>query len=240
MNNAELLKDFLPAETVTAFQTMTPEELEARDREILQAEEKANESNKLEKYHKSGAPRRYWTESLDTFQLNNEDQHQAAAAVANFINEVKAGAARVLVLLGPVGTGKTHLACAAIREIGGRYMTAAEMVEEIRHAKSFNANAKEKDIIENYAKYRLSVMDEIGRGINAAEEKYMIYSYINALYNQRGSAIITSNFNKADFINYVGAAVIDRLVENGDIVEMTGDSYRKELRRNGKDTRQSR
>lgn len=210
---------------------MTPEEWADRGREIEAQEAAAREEAKQTRYEKSGTPRRYWGESLATYKTTTEGQKKAAAAVDDFIKNVQAGRSRILVLLGPVGTGKTHLCGAAIRELGGQYMTAAEMVEEIRHAKAFNAAATEKEIIERYARARVAVMDEIGRGINAADEKYMLYGFINALYNLRGSAIITSNFNKSDFLQYVGAAVADRLVEYGAIVEITGDSYRKELRR---------
>lgn len=209
---------------------MTPEQIEQREKFIERFEAENAAAVKMERYKKSGVPARYIRESLETFKIKTESQRTAAAAVTDFIKSVKADKPMILVLLGAVGTGKTHLCCAAIREIGGKYMTAAEMVEEIRHAKSFDAKASEKQIIEKYASARVSVMDEIGRGINAAEEKYMLYSYINAVYNMGGSAIFTSNFNKSDFINYIGAAATDRLVENGVIIEMTGESYRRELR----------
>ncbi|WP_296024493.1 ATP-binding protein [uncultured Treponema sp.] len=212
------------------YNEMTPEEIKARDEEIAKLEEKQAQREKLERYEKSGVPARYLTESLDTFRIKTEEQRSAAKSVADFIYDIRAGKNRILVLLGAVGTGKTHLCCAAIRELGGRYMTAAEIVEEIRHAKSFSAGATEKQIIEKYAGAKLAVMDEIGRSINAGEEKYMIYNFLNALYNLRGSAIITSNFLKKEFLNYIGAASADRLVENGVIIEMTGESYRRELR----------
>lgn len=213
------------------LQNMTLEEMAARDAEIERADAEAAAAAKQIRYEKSGVPRRYWHESLDTYKLTNENQRKAAAAVADLINKIKAGKKHILVLLGAVGTGKTHLCCAAIREIGGQYMTAPDLVEEIRHAKAFNAEATEKQIIERYVNNKISVLDEVGRGINATDEKYMIYLYINELYNTNGSAIITSNFNKKDFLEYVGAAVADRLVEYGSIIEIGGESYRKELRR---------
>lgn len=225
----EEMKDFIK-QFCGRFNEMTPEEIKARDEEIERADAEAAEKTKQERYEKSGTPRRYWSENLDTYKIKTEAQRKAAAAVTDFITAIKAGRSRILVLLGPVGTGKTHLCCAAIREVGGRYMTAAEMIEEIRHAKAFSAEATEKQIIEKYAGSTISVMDEVGRGINAVDEKYMLYAYVNALYNLNGSGIITSNFTKSDFINYVGAAVTDRLVENGVIIELSGSSYRKELR----------
>lgn len=215
---------------IPKFSEMTADEIAKHDAEVAAYDAREREEAKQQRYERSGAPQRYWKETLYTYACESESQKRAAEVVTEFIDIVKAGTPRILVLLGPVGTGKSHLCCAAIRELGGRYMTAAELVEEIRHAKAFNADATEKQILERYAAGKLSVLDEIGRGVNAADEKYTLYGYINAIYNRYGSAIITSNFTKQEFLQYVGQAVADRLVEYGQIVELTGDSYRKKLR----------
>ncbi|MCQ2273078.1 MAG: ATP-binding protein [Bacteroidales bacterium] len=223
--------DFSKIINIENMQPMTPEEIAAHDREIEQAEEKAAAEAKQERYEKSGVPPRYWPESFDTYKVDTTERQKAASVVTQFVKDVKNNKPNILVLLGPVGTGKTHLVCAALREIGGQYMTAAELVEEIRHTKAFNANLTEKQIVDKHAKAPVSVLDEVGRGINATDEKYTMYLYINALYNLRGSALITSNYSKSEFLNYVGAAVADRLVEYGSIIEIGGESYRRELRR---------
>lgn len=216
---------------MSMFEGMTSEEIEARDNEIERIESQHEAKAKQERYERSGVPRRYWQESLETYRITTAEQRKAAEAVANFIGEIRKGKRRILVILGSVGTGKTHLLCAAIRELGGKYKTAAELIEEIRHAKSFNADMTEKEIMESHARGNLSVMDEIGRGINPADEKYMLYEYANSIYNMRASALWASNFTKKEFLQYVGAAVADRLVEYGSIIEIGGESYRKELRR---------
>lgn len=231
MEKVYTTKSLLLPDVLQSIHSMTPEELAARDAEIERADAESAEAAKQERYEKSGVPRRYWHESLDTYKTKTDDQYRAAAEVIKFVHSVKKGIPRILVLLGTVGTGKTHLCCAAIRELGGQYMTAAEMVEEIRHAKAFNAEVTEKQIIEKHAGSIISVMDEVGRGCNSTDEKYMLYSYVNALYNLNSSAIITSNFNKSEFLEYAGAAVADRLVEYGSIIEIGGKSYRRELRR---------
>ena len=217
-------------EQLKQLQGMTAEEIAAHDAAIAEIEAREREYAKQQRYEKSGAPQRYWRETLYTYERDTEGQQKAAEALTDFIDAVKTGRPQILVLLGPVGTGKSHLCCAAIRELGGRYMTAAELVEEIRHAKAFNADATEKQILERFAACKLSVIDEVGRGVNANDEKYTLYGFVNALYNRYGSAIITSNFTKSDFLQYVGQAVADRLVEYGQIVEIQGDSYRKKLR----------
>ena len=212
------------------LRNMTPEEMAAHDAEIERQERQQAEREKLERYEKSGVPERYFKESLDTYKINNEMQATAATAATNFLHAVKCGEFKSLVLIGNAGTGKTHLACAIIREAGGKYRTAPDIVEEMRRAKSFTANDTEADIIKYYGHVPLLVIDEIGRGIAATEEKYMLYQILNARYNTRKPTILISNHKKEDFLQYIGVAVADRLVESAEVWELNGESYRCELR----------
>lgn len=212
------------------FENMTPEEIAAHDEEIKRQEAEQEKSDRIERYRKSGVPERYFKESLDTYKINNEMQATAAKAATNFLHAVKCGEFKSLVMIGNAGTGKTHLACAIIREAGGKYRTAPDIVEEMRRAKSFTANDTEADIIKYYGHVPLLVIDEIGRGIAATDEKYMLYQILNARYNTRKPTILISNHKKADFLQYIGVAVADRLVESAEILELNGESYRRELR----------
>lgn len=224
--------DFLRKLIKNPFDEMTPEEIAAHDAEIKRQEAEQEKRERIERYRKSGVPERYFLESLDTYQVTNEMQKTAAQAIGEFLREIKCGAFRTLVLIGTAGTGKTHLACGAVREYGGKYATAPDIVEEIRRAKSFSADQTEKQIIDLYSHVKLLVVDEIGRGIAATDEKYMLYQIINARYNTRKPTVLISNFTKADFLKYIGVAAADRLVESGDIVEMNGESFRKLRRQN--------
>ena len=212
------------------LRNMTPEEIAEHDAEIERRERQQAAQEKIERYQKSGVPERYFKESLDTYKITNEMQATAAKAATNFLHAAKCGEFKSLVMLGNAGTGKTHLACAIIREAGGKYRTAPDIVEEMRRAKSFTANDTEADIIDYYAHVSLLVIDEIGRGIAATDEKYMLYQILNARYNTRKPTVLISNFTKADFLQYIGVAAADRLVESAEILEMNGESYRRELR----------
>ena len=212
------------------LRNMTPEEMAAHDAEIERQERQQAEREKLERYEKSGVPERYFNEALDTYKITNEMQATAAKAATNFLHAVKCGEFKSLVLIGSAGTGKTHLACAIIREAGGKYRTAPDIVEEMRRAKSFTAAETEAEIIDYYGRVKLLVIDEIGRGISATDEKYMLYQIINARYNTRKPTVLISNLGKSDFLQYIGVAAADRLVESAEICELKGESYRRELR----------
>ena len=224
--------DFFKKLIKNPFDNMTPDEIAAHDAEIKRQEEEQEKRERIERYKKSGVPERYFQESLDTYQVTNEMQKAAAQAIGEFLRDIKCGVFRTLVLIGTAGTGKTHLACGVVREYGGKYATAPDIVEEIRRAKSFSADQTEKQIIDYYSHVKLLVVDEIGRGISATDEKYMLYQIINARYNTRKPTVLISNYTKADFLKYIGVAAADRLVESGDIVEMNGESFRKLRRQN--------
>ena len=212
------------------LRNMTPEEIAEHDAEIERRERQQAAQEKIERYQKSGVPERYFKESLDTYKITNEMQATAAKAATNFLHAVKCGEFKSFIIIGNAGTGKTHLACGIIREVGGKYRTAPEIVEEMRRAKSFTAAETEADIIDYYGRLKLLVIDEIGRGISATDEKYMIYQLVNARYNTRKPTVLISNLGKSDFLQYIGVAAADRLVESAEILEMNGESYRRELR----------
>ena len=201
-----------------------------RDAEI-QAWEKAQELRAKKERYQRQVPERYWSESIDTYKTDTEERRKAKAKAESFIQAVKCGKFQTLVFLGAVGTGKTHLASGIIYECGGLYRLAPTLVEEIRRAKSFSARETEAEILDGYGRSRLLVIDEIGRGVMAADEQYMLYQIINERYNRRKPTVLISNQNKKDFLNYVGIAAADRLTESAQVVEFTGKSYRGEIRR---------
>lgn len=204
-------------------------EFQERDTEI-QAWEKAQELRQKKERYQRQVPERYWSESIDTYKTDTEERRKAKAKAESFIEAVKCGKFQTLILLGSVGTGKTHLASGIIYECGGLYRLAPAIVEEIRQAKSFTAKETEADILDTYGRASLLVVDEIGRGVVAAEEQYMLYQIINERYNRRKPTVLISNQTKKEFLSYVGIAAADRLTESAQVVEFTGKSYRGELR----------
>lgn len=199
---------------------------ELNDETIRQLEEEQETQRKKDNYKFLNIPLRYWSETLDTYKPNNESQTKALNECKSFIQCVKFKLFKTLVLLGTPGTGKTHLACSIVKQVGGKYKNASELVEELRCAKSFSAERTESQILEKYANYSLLVIDEIGRSINATDEKYMLYQILNARYNTQKATVLISNHSKKEFLQYIGFASADRLVESADIVEMNGESYR--------------
>jgi len=197
--------------------------------EVLERERELRDE-RLFIHYKQEAPERFFKESLDTYKTDDDEKRNALAKARLFVQAVKCGGFQTLIFLGNVGTGKTHLACGIIRECGGLYRLASSIVEELRRAKSFNADKTEAKILDAYGKTGLLIIDEIGRGAVATEEQYMLYQIINERYNRRKPTVLISNQTKKEFLQYIGIAAADRLTESAQVVELTGKSYRAIMR----------
>lgn len=141
-------------------------------------------------------------------------------------------AAEDLILFGDVGTGKTHLATALAATacqagIAARYFTTSSLVMQLRHAKD---TGRLDTQLASLARNRLIVIDELGYLPIDTEGARLLFQVIAEAYEQR-SLIITTNLEFARWGGVFGddnmaAAIIDRLVHHGRLLQFRGESYR--------------
>ena len=138
-----------------------------------------------------------------------------------------------ILLFGPPGVGKSHLAAAlghAMVDAGYRVLFArtTDLVQQLQTARQ---ELKLATAIEKLDKYHLLVLDDLSYVQKSQAETSVIFELISARYERR-SLLITANqpFGAWDAIfpdPAMTVAAIDRLVHHSIILEMNTDSYRR-------------
>ena len=190
-------------------------------------------------------PPRYAGCTLDGFELwepgnptISEALRRTRAFVASF-PEVKRG----LLLMGPAGIGKTHLAVAALGEIvtghgvRGLYVNFLELVQALQL--SFDGgNRSREEIISPVIDADVVVLDELGAGKLTQWVMDLLYHVVNSRYMQLRLTLATTNFSdhpkragEESLADRVGAPVRSRLYEMCDPIDMRpgelGGDYRR-------------
>lgn len=147
-----------------------------------------------------------------------------------------------VVLLGPSGVGKTHLAIAlAYRAVMAglktRFVTAADLMLQLTAAhRQERLKAYFNRVVMGP---KLLVIDEIGYLPLGRDEANLFFNVVAKRY-ERGSMILTSNLPFTQWASTFAddqtltAAMLDRLLHHAHIVQITGESYRlKDKRKAG-------
>jgi DNA replication protein DnaC len=153
-----------------------------------------------------------------------------------------------VVLLGPSGVGKTHVALAlAYRAVMAghktRFISAADLMLQLAAAKS---QGRLKEYFNRAVLGpKLLVVDEIGYLPFGREEATLFFNVVAKRY-ERASMVLTSNLPFTQWATAFAddqtltAAMLDRLLHHAHIVQITGESYRlKDKRKAGQAARRS-
>ena len=171
--------------------------------------------------------------TLSSFDLNRTSDlcPEKIKGLADHVDWVKR--AENLLLFGPSGVGKTHIAAAIghgliQRNIPVRYFSATTIMQELQRARR---DMCMDNLLNKMDKYSVIILDDLGYVKKSEFETHALFELIAHRY-ESGSMIVTSNqpFSQWDQIfadSAMTVAAIDRLVHHSVIIEINTESYRK-------------
>jgi DNA replication protein DnaC len=179
--------------------------------------------------HKARFPYLKTIEEFDfTFQTSIKRK-----AIGRYLGPELVSEGRSAILLGRPGRGKTHLAIAfAYKAIQNgfvaRFVTVAEMLNDLHRS---TRDGDLGDAVEPFVDPDVLVLDELGYLTYGPDAANLLFQVVDQRYLARRPVIVTSNKPPADWGRVLhdsdlAEAIVDRLLEHGEVVQLRGKSYR--------------
>jgi DNA replication protein DnaC len=202
------------------------------------------ETLRRERLEAAGIPERYRDCNFANFADNSSSLQSAKRRAREFV-DLYPGVDAGLLLVGPAGRGKTHLACAILSElvetkaVQGLYVDFSELLMRIQTSFRPDADSSKESVLNPYAEAEVLVLDELGASKPHAWVLDVLYNLLNTRYNRKRITIATSNFEdepdrlsgeRDSLEDRVGARIRSRLYEMCLMVPLRGEDFRRTVK----------
>ncbi len=191
----------------------------------------------------------------------NRSLEQAKLVVESFARDYPAGTDSGLLLMGPCGVGKTHLAVAALKQLvlrghNGLFYDYRELLKEIQASYNPENQTTEMGVLEPVLTAELLLLDDLGASKPSAWALETVGHILNTRYNEKCVTLLTTNYldsaaattetarlpsgqpfgapREDSLADRVGQRIRSRLYEMCRTVEILAPDYRKEIRQVGR------
>ncbi len=201
---------------------------------------------------RANIPPRYESCSFDSFYRLTPKLDLARTLAKRFVEEypsVECG----LLILGPCGVGKTHLAVSILKELICKHEVESifydfrDLLKKIQNSYNSVSQASEMQILEPVLNAEVLVLDDLGAERPTEWVRDTFAYIINTRYNQKLTTIITSNFDdhpkefktlndgttfpsEETLTDRSGVRLRSRLYEMCKVIRIQGSDFRVEVK----------
>lgn len=179
--------------------------------------------------------KRFADSSFDNYICKTKEQKE----LVDYLRQSVETGFKNTIIIGGVGTGKTHLAYAIVNAMAQLkessytgykyysedkvcYISLKNLIDEIRRGWKDGS-----DMASYYAERELLIIDEVGVQYGSESERIELYSIFNKRYEDCMPTVLISNNSLTELQKLLGQRIYDRVTCGAKIFELTGKSYRQ-------------
>jgi DNA replication protein DnaC len=186
-------------------------------------------------------PERYAACTLDHFEIHHESQQRALAFARRIVEEFPSGD-HGLLLCGPCGVGKTHVAVAVLRRLieergaSGLFTEFTRLLRRIQDTYDSRSETPSWAVIEPALGADVLVLDDLGSTRMTPWVQDTLGLIVNERYSGRKLTIITTNRpetgspKEESLADRIGIRLVSRLAEMCWTVPVAGPDYRRQFK----------
>lgn len=184
--------------------------------------------------HFAGAmlPKRHADSGFKNYAVEHAGHQNAVNQIISFAKNMVNGNKNNLVMVGPTGTGKTHLSCATARTLlnkgkYARYITSEDLAQRIMNAWE-QPDATEKTVIYDFTQYDLLILDEYGLH-DRDKRRELVHKVLYARYDHMKPTMLISNLTLPELQKDLGDRLWSRFQQGGLTVVECNWADRREM-----------
>lgn len=179
----------------------------------------------------SGLPKEYYDKTFDNYDATNNTD--AVNKIKQYLLEKAWQEGKGLILIGPTGTGKTHLVAAILQYLAKHdvyvlFVFVPDFLDELRemYREDYSDDVEEEDKFELVKTVRVLILDDLGTERITDWTREKITQLINYRYSNALPIIATTNLSPSELKVRLGERAYSRLIGMSEIIPIVGEDWR--------------